>query len=438
MTTALPTSGDLRTMAFSGISIHEVLCTQTFGGFYYEDITSLHEKSVPEEDRYVTRSQQEGFRYLREIAETLSVGLVHDHHVAWGDCVGVAHGGKAGRRHVLRHGPAKKIVEEVVAPWLKRVPISSLKAFDRDWKAFEFGQRDDFDPALTYGLTQAVLGLLAAFMGSPKALFRVIAKEWDLPQTDLEVLPLQGSLGNNRIENAEKMIIRRLAALPHSRVDDIESQLGLEGEKLLAYVQWLKEHIRRVDDPTYTPTVHLDVHGAVGRIFNQKVDQIVDYLMLLQDTLGPLPLRMESVALADSVDDQIEIYSQIKNELVRRQSPVKLVADEWANNLQDIQKFVDRGCVDMVHVKCPDVGSVADIVNSILYCKQGGISVLLGGSSIETAISTRATMHIAMVTRPDVVLMKPGMGVDEAYMICQGEMARIAAESRLAVPVQGE
>jgi methylaspartate ammonia-lyase len=84
----------------------------------------------------------------------------------------------------------------------------------------------------------------------------------------------------------------------------------------------------------------------------------------------------------------------------------------------------------MIHIKTPDVGSLADIVDATLYCKSKKQPVLLGGSCIETALSTRATIHIGMVTRPDMFLVKPGMGIDEGYMLCQGEMARIAAESR--------
>lgn len=36
-------------------------------------------------------------------------------------------------------------------------------------------------------------------------------------------------------------------------------------------------------------------------------------------------------------------------------------------------------------------------------------------------------MQVAMAVSPDQVLAKPGMGVDEAYMIAYNEMQRILA-----------
>jgi methylaspartate ammonia-lyase len=243
-------------------------------------------------------------------------------------------------------------------------------------------------------------------------------------------LPLQGSSGHNRYENADKMIVRRLAALPHSQVDHIESQVGLHGEHLLAYARWLRERLCQFGDPDYRPIIHLDVHGAIGKVFDHRLDRMADFLLRMHDELHGLSLRVESVALADSRDAQIRLYMDLKNELARRKSSIWLVADEWANQLPDIQSFADAGCVHMIHIKTPDVGSIVDIVDATLYCKQKEMPVLLGGSCIETSLSTRATIHVAMVTRPAMVLIKPGMGIDEGYMLCQGEMARIARESQ--------
>ncbi len=78
----------------------------------------------------------------------------------------------------------------------------------------------------------------------------------------------------------------------------------------------------------------------------------------------------------------------------------------------------------------PDLGIVSDVIDAVLYCKSRGIQVLLGGSCIETEISTKIGIHIAMVTRPDYVLARPGMGIDEAIMLTNNEMQRIAALSR--------
>jgi methylaspartate ammonia-lyase len=63
----------------------------------------------------------------------------------------------------------------------------------------------------------------------------------------------------------------------------------------------------------------------------------------------------------------------------------------------------------------------------VLYCKEHGMGAYLGGTCNETNRSAEVCAHIAMATRPVQYLAKPGMGVDEGYMIVYNEMARILA-----------
>jgi methylaspartate ammonia-lyase len=51
----------------------------------------------------------------------------------------------------------------------------------------------------------------------------------------------------------------------------------------------------------------------------------------------------------------------------------------------------------------------------------------LGGSCNETNRSGEVCAHIAMATSPAQMLAKPGMGVDEGFMIVWNEMQRILA-----------
>ena len=50
-----------------------------------------------------------------------------------------------------------------------------------------------------------------------------------------------------------------------------------------------------------------------------------------------------------------------------------------------------------------------------------------GGTCNETDRSAQVCVQAAMATQPEQVLAKPGMGVDEGYMIVYNEMARILA-----------
>jgi methylaspartate ammonia-lyase len=55
------------------------------------------------------------------------------------------------------------------------------------------------------------------------------------------------------------------------------------------------------------------------------------------------------------------------------------------------------------------------------------VGVLLGGSYAETDLSARVSAHVALATRPDLLMAKPGMGVDEAISLVHNEMARALA-----------
>jgi methylaspartate ammonia-lyase len=103
---------------------------------------------------------------------------------------------------------------------------------------------------------------------------------------------------------------------------------------------------------------------------------------------------------------------------------VKIITDEWANSLEDIHAFIAAGYADMPHIKTPESGSVHNAVDAVLACKTHSIGVLLGGSRVETDLSARVSIHIALATRPDIVMAMPGKGIDEAILFTQNEMAR--------------
>ena len=80
----------------------------------------------------------------------------------------------------------------------------------------------------------------------------------------------------------------------------------------------------------------------------------------------------------------------------------------------------------MAQIKTPDLGGINNSIEAILYCKAHGMGAYLGGTCNETNRSAEVCAHIAMATQPDQMLAKPGMGVDEGYMIVYNEMSRIS------------
>ena len=97
--------------------------------------------------------------------------------------------------------------------------------------------------------------------------------------------------------------------------------------------------------------------------------------------------------------------------------PVEIVADEWCNTLEDIRYFADNRAGHMIQIKTPDLGSVHNIIEAVLYCKEKGVGAYQGGTCNETDRSAQVCVHLAMAAKPDQILAKPGMGVDEGYMI---------------------
>ena len=107
---------------------------------------------------------------------------------------------------------------------------------------------------------------------------------------------------------------------------------------------------------------------------------------------------------------------------------VKIVADEWCNTLEDIQAFIRCKAADIIQIKMPDMGGIQHCVEAVKLCHANGMGAYLGGSCTETDISARISVHVAVATQADMLLCKPGMGVDEGIAITKNEQARLLAK----------
>lgn len=447
--------------------IVRVLAVPAQGGYYYEDLTALQERRIPAEERYTAPAITPGFRRVREVAEAVSVGLVlDDGQVAWGDCVGVAYSGRAGRWPPFRSAEGVEVIQRVVAPFLEGRPLTRFRELahsldslhqvveerrplPREPRARRLSRREfltaparllaseeeeppaeivrqerPLHPAIHYGVSQALLRAVA--MERRQTMAEVIAEEWDLPIPKGPV-PIHAQCGGDRYHGADKMIARRLASLPHTLVDDIDEQLGQDAVRLAQYARWLRARIETAGGPDYRPTIHLDLHGALGKIYNNVLGKVLGDLYALELAVAPLPLRVESPVVMDSLPAQLEALRSLRDYIRIRKMQVQIVADEWANTLEDIRQFIAVRAADMIQIKTPDMGGIHHTVEAVLACKAAGIGAFLGGSCVETDLSARAAVHVALATQPAMILARPGMGVDEAVMITQNEMARALA-----------
>jgi methylaspartate ammonia-lyase len=177
----------------------------------------------------------------------------------------------------------------------------------------------------------------------------------------------------------------------------------------------------------YLPVLHLDVYGTIGLAFDNDIEKMAEYIGELEKAAEPLHLRIEGPMDVEEREGQWKALKSLRIALEKKDINVELVADEWCNTWEDIKLFTDEKAGHMIQVKTPDLGGVNNIVESLLYCRQNGIGAYCGGTCNETDRSAQVCTNIAIACGADQCLAKPGMGVDEGFMIVYNEMNRVLA-----------
>jgi methylaspartate ammonia-lyase len=458
--------------------IQDVLVLPGAGANYHEDLSKMQADAVAE-----------GAQVVRELAEAVLVGLVlSDGRVAWGDCVGMVPRGKIKPWPAFRTAAGMRSILDTAKPFLvgrtldfrdlsadietltevveEQRPVAPdqegdgakteddgvenagrralLTAAARLFTPYPISADEDeagqniseavpmetvevvrpLHPAVRYGVTQALL--LAESMVRGVSMAEVIADEWGLPRPT-EPVPIHAQCGAERHLSVDRMILRRVASLPGAFVDNIPEQMGTEGNKLPRYVRWIRQRIRELGDSDYKPFIHIDLNGALGDVFGDRRGPMLAQIYTTEFEARPYLVRLVDPIVKDSLEAQIEALQKLRRSVMFRGMSLKLVIGEWANSLDDIQAFIDAGVADAVHIKMPTLGAVSNSVEAVLKCRSQGVEAYLGGSPAEPDLAARVSAHVALATRPDYVLAKPGTGVDEAVSLTQNEMARTLA-----------
>jgi methylaspartate ammonia-lyase len=407
------------------MKIIDVVCSRGKTGFFFDDQKAIKQGAVLDGNFYVGNPITPGFSAVRQAGESLSVMLMlEDGQIAYGDCCAVQYSGAGGRDPLFLAQEFETVVEQEIKPRLVDRELTSFKSLAQEFDTMHVkGKR--IHTALRYGITQALLDAMAK--ANHTLMANIIAQEYNT-KVSSTMIPIFSQSGDNRYDNVDKMIIKGSQVLPHGLINNVESKLGLQGEKLLAYIIWLRNRIDGIkSDETYQPVLHIDVYGTLGIIFNKDYEKMADYLETLRKASGNYHLRIEGPVDFDDREQTMRGLKAITEVLNRRLIDVEIVADEWCNTLEDIKYFAGNKAGHMIQIKTPDLGGIQNVVEAVLYCKAKGIGAYQGGTCNETDISSKACAHIAMATSPVQILAKPGMGVDEGYMIVYNEMARILA-----------
>lgn len=413
------------------MKILDVLCAPAKTGFFFDDQKAIKSGAKSDGAYYEGQPLTEGFSSVRQAGEAISVlFLLENGAVAHGDCAAVQYSGAGGRDPLFLAKDFIPVIEEEIAPLYKGKEISSFRELaDLVDKRVNPATGKAYHTAIRYGVTQACLDAVAESRNTLMA--KVIAEEYGTGITSSPV-PIFAQTGDDRYVNADKMIMKGVDVMPHGLFNNVPDKVGLRGEKLKDYIGWLTKRIVKLAPyEGYKPILHCDVYGTLSMVFDNNFEAIADYVGTLVDTANPFRLRVEGPVDMGSKEAQIEGLRAIREYMDKKGIAGEIVADEWCNTLEDIQDFTLNKAGHMAQIKTPDLGGINNSIEAVLYCKDNLMGAYLGGTCNETNRSAEVCAHVAMATSPDQMLAKPGMGMDEGYMIVFNEMQRIKALSKI-------
>ena len=407
------------------MKIVDVVCSAGRTGFYFDDQRAIKKGAGHDGFTYVGEPVTEGFTSIRQSGESISVQLIlEDGQVALGDCAAVQYSGAGGRDPLFLAADFIPVIEKEIAPKLIGRELDSFKALAEEFDRMQVnGKR--LHTAIRYGVTQAILDAVAK--ANHVTMAEIVRDEYNTG-VEIKRIPIFTQSGDDRYDNSDKMIIKGADVMPHALINHVADKLGEHGEKLLEYVKWLRNRVIQLRTcECYSPVFHIDVYGTIGLAFDCDINKMADYIMTLEEAAKPFHLRIEGPMDVEERQAQMEALRDLTAELAKRNSTVELVADEWCNTYDDVKFFADNKAGNMLQIKTPDLGGVNNIIESILYCKKMGIGAYCGGTCNETNRSAEVCTNIAIACGADQCLAKPGMGVDEGYMIVNNEMNRVVA-----------
>lgn len=411
------------------MKIVDVVCAKGRTGFYFDDQRAIKAGAAHDGFTYIGQPVTDGFKAVRQAGEAVSVMIIlEDGQIAYGDCAAVQYSGAGGRDPLFLAEDFIPVIEKMIKPRLVGRELASFKQLAEEIDNLNYDNGKRIHTALRYGVTQAILAAVAK--AKKQLMCEVIADEYNTQVSEREIAIFTQS-GDDRYNNVDKMIIKHAEVLPHGLINNVKEKLGENGELLLEYVGWLRDRVAQLKTTAdYAPVLHIDVYGTIGLAFHNNVDRMVEFFRQLEQAAAPLKLRIEGPVDVEDREKQIEVLAEITSRLQAEHIQVEIVADEWCNTFEDIKDFADKGAGDMLQIKTPDLGGINNIIEAVLYCKQKGVGAYQGGTCNETNRSAEVCVHIAMATQPVQMLAKPGMGVDEGYMIVYNEMQRILAVRR--------
>ena len=406
------------------MKIRKVIAAPGLNGFYNDDKAAIRKGARMDGFIYRGAPVTPGFSAIRQPGECASIiFLLDDGSYAFGDALAVQYSGAGGREVMMSGQQMADVAIAAIAPVFERTEITTFRAMCARIEAIEHNGRL-LHASVGYGVSQAALDAVAKAHRLTPA--EVVANEYSLHLSEAPIR-MHAQSGDDRYLNVDKMILKKVGFMPHGLINNAAEKVGKDGEVFLKYAEWVRDRVLELGEKDYKPAFRFDVYGTIGEVFDNDPARIVSYLAKVRAVTEPFELFIEMpVDMGDS-QDQFRVMREIRTRLSKEKIKINLIIDEFANTLEEIKEWADSDACDMIQVKTPDLGVLTNSVEAVLYCKQAGKMVYLGGSCAETDQSARLSANIALATQPFALASKPGMGVDEALMIVNNEMQRVPA-----------
>ena len=274
------------------MKIIDVVCSAGRTGFYFDDQRAIKQGAGHDGMFYVGATVTEGFRSIRQAGESISVMIIlEDGQVAYGDCAAVQYSGAGGRDPLFLAEDFIPVIDKYIKPTLVGKEAANFRQMAADMEAIQVeGKR--LHTAIRYGVSQALLDAVAKASG--RLMCEVVADEYGctVSETPIDIFTQSG---DDRYDNSDKMIIKGAQVLPHALINNVQTKLGPQGEKLEEYVAWLRDRIlQHRTSEAYCPVFHIDVYGTIGAAFgNDNYKAMADYIEKLGKIAKPFHLRIE-------------------------------------------------------------------------------------------------------------------------------------------------
>src|SRR5690348_9076966 len=266
------------------MKIADVVCAAGRSGFFNRDLAAVKAGARADGFAYPGAPVSPGFAKIVQPGTAISVMLVlDDGQIAFGDCVDVILSGVAGRDPLFEADRHLEFMRTTMRDFLRGRPIERFRDLAEQADRFEHNGRP-IHTALRYGITQALLH--AAALANRCTMAETVSREYGC-EIAASPLPILASCHKEDVQMIDRMILKHVDLLPHASFQQVERDIGLRGEKLLAYAQGIVRRVREIGDPDYRPRIHLDVYGTLGELFGGDVEEIAGYLTDLDAAVAP-------------------------------------------------------------------------------------------------------------------------------------------------------